>query len=362
MRCGIATYASDLIASMPSVKHFRYALHYGQDNSEGTAAGANNSSPNELRELALRISRSDCDVVSLQHEFGIWGGENGEHIFQFLEVISKPLVSTLHTTFPPRSRPDIQVSILRKVVEQSQKVMVLTDASRRSLAALLSRDYPNVVTIPHGLPAVPSASVGALPEFSDRACRLGSVGFFRRDKGIETILVALWKLKERGYKVTYAIAGEAQRQFAGQTDYQGEVDQLTRRLNLQDRVESIDRYLSVEEQIDFIQHCHAGIFAYQTPEQSSSGTVPLVFACGRPVICTPFEYAVAKQAEGMDVTLAINFGADALADSITNFLARQSLPQICEDVHRRAQQWIWPVVGARYQTEFEKAVKGTVSP
>jgi glycosyltransferase involved in cell wall biosynthesis len=358
MRCGIATYANDLIESMPSAKHVRYALHYGLDNSEGAAASANNSSTSELKELALRISNSDCDIVSLQHEFGIWGGDNGEHIFAFLDALSRPLVSTLHTTFPPLSRPAIQIAILRRIVEQSRKVVVLTDSSKRSLAALLLQDYANIDVIPHGVPAVPLSLVDELPGLSRTACRLVSVGFFRPDKGIETTLVALWKLKKRGYDVAYTIAGEAQRQFADQAHYQVEVAQLVRRLNLQHQVHIIDKYLSVDEQIDLIQHSHAGIFAYQTPEQSSSGTIPLVFACGRPVICTPYEYAIVKRTEGMYVTVARNFGAEALADSIAHFLALpQSLRLICEDVHRRAQKWVWPVVAARYQAEYEHAIR-----
>ncbi len=362
MRCGIACYAHDLIEAMPLAQHERYALHYGLDNSEGTIASANNSFASELEKLARRISESDCDVLSLQHEFGIWGGENGERIVSFLNALTKPLVSTLHTTFPPASRPAIQVAILRRIVEQSQKVLVLTDVSKQSLAALLQRDYANVVVIPHGVPATAASSPDELAELSKKVCRLISVGFYRRDKGIETILVALWKLKQRGYKVLYTIAGEAQRQFSGQSEYQDEVRTLVRQLRLQAEVEIIDKYLTVREQTDLIQQCHAGIFAYQTPEQSSSGTVPLILACGRPVICTPFEYAIAKRGEGMDIAVASNFGAEALADAIANFLSRMRLfPEICEQVHRNAQQWIWPVVGARYQAECEDAARRPVA-
>lgn len=99
MKCGIAFYASDLLDALPTFSQRKYVLHYGKNLTYDTVSHADASYRHNLRRLARAISDSDCEVVSLQHEFGIWGGKNGEHIVDFLEEITKPVVSTFHTTF-----------------------------------------------------------------------------------------------------------------------------------------------------------------------------------------------------------------------------------------------------------------------
>lgn len=94
--CGIATYASDLCAALSDTKHLTYALHYGGRNRHEYDGDANVSSIEQVRALAQQINASGADVVNLQHEFGIWGGPNGEHIFDFLTNLQLPVVSTLH--------------------------------------------------------------------------------------------------------------------------------------------------------------------------------------------------------------------------------------------------------------------------
>src|SRR2546430_1387451 len=87
LRCGIASFASDLISATADLEHIRYGLHYGDPGAVEVRAHANANSAEELVALARLISSSDCDVVSLQHEFGIWGGREGENIHAFLDML-----------------------------------------------------------------------------------------------------------------------------------------------------------------------------------------------------------------------------------------------------------------------------------
>ena|SRR5208283_2368336 len=360
MKCGIAFYVSDLIGSLPMVEHRKYALHYGTNVTEDAAGHANASDFVDIRELAHAISQSDCDVVSLQHEFGIWGGPNGEHVLDFLGELAKPLVSTLHTTFRYADRPAVQSSILRTIIDRSVVSFVLSQQSKETMYDTLGLTGGSVDIVPHGIPDIPFAPSPLANNHAgglNRTVKLCSVGFFRPDKGLEETLKALSRLRERGTEFLYVIAGSPQPQFAEQRNYLGHLNDMISELAL-DRYVKLDvRFLTREEQVQIIQDNHVGVFAYQTPYQSSSGAIPLVIAAGRPVICTPFEYALAKNLEiGDGVFLTKNFGSDAIADAILDFSCNKSSHGSLElSLHQRAKDWLWRSVGTAYSAAFNKA-------
>jgi glycosyltransferase involved in cell wall biosynthesis len=363
MKCGIAFYVSDLIDSLPMLEHHKYALHYGINLTQDAVCHADVSTPVNLKKLARAISQSKCDVVSLQHEFGIWGGVNGEFIVDFLDETIKPLISTLHTTFRNSSRPAVQSSILRRIVNQSAVSFVLTPQSRETLCDALSLSHDAVSVVPHGIPDIPFVPLTFANNRADKSARslkLCSIGFFRPDKGLEETLRALSVLKSQGVAFQYVIAGSPQPQFMEQQSYLRNLKRTISELSLEDRVLLDIRFLNRSEQIQLIQDSHVGIFAYQTPYQSSSGTIPLVMAAGRPVICTPFEFALAKKLELDDgVILARDFGSAAIADAISQFILTE-----CDygsrdpRLNRQTREWLWRTVGSAYNSAFYKAHAG----
>ena len=364
MRCGIALYAADLITALPYVEHVKYALHYGINFSNDSALDADVSKVDDLRLIASAISKSDCDVVSLQHEFWIWGGAFGENIISFLDELSKPLVSTLHTTFNPTKRHCLQTAILRRVVEQSSRVVVLTEESKQMVCHLADDSGEKVAVIPHGVPDTPFVSAPTIWSVDSKAglrrslLSLVSLGFFRRGKGLEEILLALWMLKRRGLSFSYLMAGGLQGQFAGEKEYLREVRGLIKALDLQKNVMISDAFLSVSDQIQEVQNRHAGIFAYQDASYSSSGTIPLVLSAGRPVICTPFEYALTTRDELGGFTIAMGFGAAAIAKAVLAFSReRNTYRRVTRSLYERTRAWKWGAVGSRYFGEYRIAAR-----
>lgn len=365
MRCGIAIYVDDLIKAIPEAEHSKWALHYGKNLTRDSVRDADVSKPDRLRLLARAISESGCDVVSVQHEFGIWGGGLGENIIGFLDELTKPLVATLHTTFDPRTRPPLQTAIIKRLVEQSARTVVLTEASMRLVGRLTGRNAKKVVMIPHGVPQAAFVPAPALwsqagnANGTGNALSLVSVGFFRPDKGLEEILVAVWIVKRLGIKISYCIAGEPQRQFAGQEDYLHQISGLIKALGLRGAVRVSNTFLTVQEQMQSIRNAHAGIFAYQNQTHSSSGTVPLVLSAGRPVICTPFEYALTKRTELEGVRVADGFGAEAIANALVAFAReRRNYRRVTRSLYRDTRGWTWSESGARYLSEFQLAARG----
>lgn len=361
LRCGIATFASDLIDSMPFAEHVKYSLHYGAQGVADVAEDADVRKPEQLAALAHRISDSDCDVLCLQHEFGIWGGAEGENIHPFLDNLTKPIITVLHTTFGTGVRSTLQGDIVRRLVRDSARVIVLTDLAKVTLEGLIGRRADNVVVIPHGVPdttyLAPSSDWSIAGELSNRPLRLITPGYFRPDKGFETILLAVRRLVRQGRHVTYLIAGEPQRQFAGQDDYRADIEELVLNLGLGDNVRIDARYLTLAEQIEAIQDSHMGIFGYQDPTHASSGTIPLVLSVGRPVICTPFEYAIAKQKEVRGVMVASNFGALAIAERIAKCIEdRAAYVELAKACYDQTREWCWHSVGLAYSRECALAL------
>jgi hypothetical protein len=133
------------------------------------------------------------------------------------------------------------------------------------------------------------------------------------------------------------------------------VRELVADLGLVSSVHIDARYLTRTEQIQVIHESHAGIFAYQGPDQASSGTFPLVLAMGRPVICTPFEFALAKELEiGEGVIVAEGFSSAAIVEALLRFFrSRPDYVQNTERLYERTRQWAWPTVGCAYAVAFE---------
>ena len=352
LHCGIASFASDIITATPNFRHARYALLYDDKVPQRLAGFAIAESRKAIGELARAISQSDCSVVSIQHEFGIWGGKEGENIHEFLDHITKPMVTVLHTTFDPDMRSRRQTEIIRRLVEQSVRTVVFTRAAKGNVELASGRRMERVVVIPHGVPDVPFASPPAPwttdSQFPLRALRLITPGFIREDKGIEAVLRAVHALRSRGLYVEYRIVGEPQRQFEEQARYFARMNQLVSDLGLQDSVTIERGYLSPKAQAAAIKWAHAGIFAYRDPRQASSGAVPLVLAMGRPTICTPFEYAIAKHSEEPGVVLMEGFDPDDLAAAIRKFMSIESYADLAKQCYSRMRRSIWPTAGAKF--------------
>ncbi|MGA9673038.1 MAG: glycosyltransferase [Terracidiphilus sp.] len=341
-------------------EHRKYALHRGNNVTEDAVSHADTSDPASVRNLARTISASNCDVVSLQHEFGIWGGagSNGEQLVDFLDEIKKPIVATLHTTFQSSDRPKIQGEMLCSLVRQSAVSFVLTPKSQETLRKGYRLLQEDIRVIPHGVPMIPYVP----PSFTSRyetegadAWRLCSIGFFRPSKGIETILSALATIKDIGHNVGIVIAGSPQPGRTDQERYLSRVREVVADLGLVSSVEIDARFITRSQQIRLICESHAGIFAYQGFDQASSGTIPLVLAMGRPVICTPFEFAQAKEMEiGEGVTVADGFDSPAIVEALLRFFRSQpDYVKTTERLYARTRQWAWPTIGCAYASAFK---------
>src|ERR1035437_3462419 len=357
-RCGIACYAADLIDSMPRLSHEKYALHYGVNMTRNTAGHADVKKREEPRKLAKQISVSDCSAVCLQHEFGIWGGTNGENIYYFMDQIRKPVISTLHTTMNRNEDNKSRMEILENLIRKSILTFVLSRYSKDTLCKNMTDIGSKIAVVPHGVPKIvyKPPAMGKKGTMTWKFC---TIGFLKQKKGLEKVLVSIMELIKAGHNIKYVIAGSSQPQFAVQKLFPDELRNMIKDLGFSKNVKIVEKFLTRGEKINLIQESHAGIFAYQKQGQASSGTIPLVLAGGRPVICTPFEFALAKKEEIGDlIIVADDYSSEAIAGGILNIIEGEDKYIInAEKLSKKTETWLWKNVGKTYEEAFKLCKK-----
>jgi glycosyltransferase involved in cell wall biosynthesis len=311
-------------------------------------------SPQSYQDAVEAINQSDIDVVSLQHEFGIFGGQDGDWVTLFAEGIKKPLVTTLHTTYPTFT--PLKRNIVECLVKRSKAIIVLSEASRRFLCSQFETG-DKVKLIRHGIPAVEFHHPRESTFRHELACDLVfvSAGHMRFSKGYETALSALALFKESGIKFRYLILGTSQPHWDPEGVVPKMLTGLVHELNLKEEVLLIPKFLPLEDLVRYIQAADIGLVTYTEHDQVSSGILPMILGCGRLAVATRFAFA------------------ESLAGSVDGlFFCELNDPKsLCEAIHRaakhidpastimrsnydRTRDWLWENTAQRYKEVFEQ--------
>jgi glycosyltransferase involved in cell wall biosynthesis len=356
--CGIATFCEDLIhatggggafpepvviAMEGGARYHRYsrpAVHVVDDRNE-----------KDYQAAAEFINDSPADVVSIQHEFGIYGGLEGRGIYRFLDALRKPVVTNLHTVLP---EPDQKTrDMIRALAEKSERIMVMNPIASQ----ILRRDYDiaprKVAFINHG---APSPSVERREAVKQRLgvggkkvmCTFGLVG---AGKGLEYAIQALPRVLRRHPDLVYLIVGQTHPGAIrdGVDDYREALTRMITELGVEDSVRFVNHYLTKDEIISYLAASDIYITPYLNPHQICSGTLAYAVAAGRAIISTPYLHA--RFLLGGDRGLLVDF---ASANSISEAALRVlDAPEMQARMESRArsygQRLLWTEVGARYR-------------
>jgi glycosyltransferase involved in cell wall biosynthesis len=354
--CGIATYSEALIASIPGVQHAKARLRYHCDRrAPGFFQEVSVEDRRSYSAVAQAINASSVDVVSLQHEFAIFGGTDGEYILDLIYALTKPLVVTLHTT--PTLVSSNQQRILRALVQRAALVVVLTDAAKTNLLALLENGT-NVLVVRHGVPEVDFTfpAQTALRRRWDRSHVFFSAGHISDRKGYTNALLALCALREVTTDFLYIILGTHQPQFGPSSQCLYSLKRLVGDYRLDDYVRFHENYVDNSELLEHILAADCGLVTYTDCQQSSSGMVPLFLGCGRPVIATPFEYArdAAGRVPGMH--LCRGYTPSDLLDVLRSFVSdKETILASMPMIFAATRPWVWAGAGSVYQSAFVRA-------
>lgn len=291
------------------------------------------------------------DVAVIQHEYGIFGGDDGDDVLEVAARLQVPILTVLHTVLTTPT-PN-QHRVLAWLLEYSAAVVTMTTTARDRLVAGWGVDPARVTVIPHGAPGnlvAPAPTTAPTTAAAPAAPTVLTWGLLSQGKGIEWALLALAELRKRIALPAYRIVGQTHprvREAEGEA-YRDRLTSLTRDLGLTDTVTFDGRYLSGPELRAVVRAADVVLLPYDSLEQVTSGVLTEAVAAGKPVISTSFPHAVELLSGGAGV-LVPQRDPWALADALEHVLAGPGVADAMAAVSRHlAASLLWPAVAARY--------------
>lgn len=362
MRCGIAAYTSDLCKSLkeanPDLEVGIVALgdHEYQFCSDVIAEiPVNEQLAYQL--AAQYVNLHEYDVLSVQHEYGIFGGEAGSYLLDLVREVNMPIVTTLHTVLRKPSRK--QRYVLEVLLKLSTRVVVMSKVAVSILSEVHDIDPEKVDYIPHGIPVIPKDAGRMLRQkLGEDGPIILTFGLLSPDKGIENVVRALPKLVEKFPGAKYLVVGATHPHVlatAGES-YRESLIGLAEESKVENHVEFVNEFVSVEKLVEYLSATDFYVTPYLNPEQITSGTLAYSMGAGKVVISTPYEYAKEVLADGRGII--VPFGdqevlSDALVASWECEKSRKSMGKSASDYGATMQ---WDKVVQQYLESFESAL------
>jgi len=363
-RCGIATFTTDLCEAIATQYSQTTCIVLPVNDIEAGYAYPSRvrfelteKDIDSYRRAADFLNINNVDIVSLQHEYGIYGGRVGSHILALLRELRMPIVTTLHTILRDPDRD--QRRVLREVAALSDRLVVMSARGVEFLQEVYGVPPDKIDLIPHGIPDVPFVD----PSFHkdlfgvEGKIVLLSFGLLSANKGIENVIAALPKILAKHPNVVYIILGETHPHVVrneGET-YRLSLQWLAQEKGVEGQGIFYDRFVSLEELVQFISAADIYITPYNDEAQITSGTLAYTLGAGKAIVSTPFWYAKEMLADGRGALVPFR-DPEALADQVNSLLDNEAQRHA---MRKRAyvfgRDMIWPQVSIRYMESFERA-------
>jgi glycosyltransferase involved in cell wall biosynthesis len=363
--CGIGTFAADVRGALLGVADVEGADLVAVVNEPSSPqrrsllATMAQAVRGDYVRTARMLGRLDVDVVLLQHEYGIFGGHDGEFVLSFANELAQPLVVTLHTVL---SEPTPhQAEVLAELCSQAELVIVMTGTAQRLLVRCGACPEEKVRVVPHGAPArliARAAANGRTDMHTSDRFQLATFGLISPGKGIETAIEALPSIVERHPELVYVIAGRTHPDVARREGerYRLMLERRVAELELDGHVEFDDRFLSIEEIADLLAATDVFVTPYRNREQIASGALTFAIAAGCGVVSTPYWYAQDMLASGAGRLVPFDDPA-ALADAVCAYAEKpQTLASARSEARRIGSSLAWPSVAEETAAVLREAL------
>ena len=361
-RCGIATFTNDLhqavTLSRPGVQAVIVAMNdHGQsyDYPAVVRAQINDQNLKDYTGAAEVLNGGQFDVVSLQHEFGIFGGDAGANVLTLLSRLNMPVVTTLHTVLA-NPKP-IERRVLSDIVAISSKVVVMAEKARDLLVSTYDVRAHKIEVIPHGIPDVPYAPPAAAKlklGFDGRPVIL-TFGLLSPNKGIEIMIDAMPAVLRVAAAAVYVVLGATHPNLVHSQGeaYRESLLARARARGVENHVLFLDRFVDLATLLDFISMCDVYVTPYLNESQMTSGTLAYSFGLGKAVVSTPYWHALELLSGGRGVLVPFNdvatIGAE-VAGLLTDHPRRESMR---ERAYAASRSMTWARTAERYLSVFE---------
>ena len=366
--CGIATFTHDLLTCV-SNKNVKCEVIAINDSGETY------NYPDEVvfqidREIiddyylaADYINQSDADVVCLQHEFGLFGGDAGNYIFTLLSRINKPVITTMHTIIR-EPEPHYRVAT-EKLIAHSEKLIVMSQMSVDILMNVYDVPEDKIKIIFHGMPDYPFNSSS---KYRQKMNLSGSpliltFGLLSENKGIESMLRSLPDVVKQYPKTVYIVLGATHpiiKKRQGEV-YRESLQKMVVDLGLENNVVFHNKFVEIEELCNYIMASDIYVSPYLSKEQIVSGTLTYALGMGKAVISTPYWYAQEMLADNRGLLVDFN-DTGGFTKAILSLIEN---PQECKIIRQNAydfgRKMTWKNVGVEYNDVFGKAAEQYIS-
>lgn len=370
-QCGIATFSSDLLNSLKpnyNVNHFNtnYLQVVAVENLTPAHEYADevtfiirDQNLDDYIQAAGFINTRPIDIVSLQHEFNLFGGKDGDYIIQFLNRLKKPVVTTLHTI--PIEASSTQKKTLEQVCNLSTFVVVISEKSKWILREHYRVPDERVIVVHHGVHDVPFANPAEYKKKINMENRdiILTFGLLDQHKGMEYVIEAMIEVVTRYPQATFIILGKthpAILKLHGE-EYRESLKEMIEENKLENNVFFRNEFVTLEELIDYLMASDIYITPYLNKERVSSGTLAYALACGKAIISTPYYYAeeLLNDQRGRLVPFE---DSKAIASELLLLLGDDGLRnRIRRNAYRFGRKMLWTEAGKSYYKIFAEAIK-----
>jgi glycosyltransferase involved in cell wall biosynthesis len=361
-QCGIATFTTDLsgaiaaefpnadclvVAMNDAGKSYAYPPRVRFDVAENDIAS--------YHAAADFLNANKVDVVSVQHEYGIFGGKAGNYLLTLLRKLRMPIVTTVHTIL---GEPDsMQRRAMNEIARLSERLVVMSAHGAALLHNVHGVPDHKIDIIPHGIPSVPGAGRSKKELGIEGKSVILTFGLLSPDKGIEHVIDALPAVLARYPDTVYIVLGATHphiKERHGES-YRESLEHRTRELGVESSVIFDNRFVSRGELVKFLSAADIYVTPYLNPEQITSGTLAYAVGSGKAVISTPYLYARELLADGRGILVPWR-DPPAIARAVVDLLnddAKRSA--LCARAAAHGRSMLWPAVARRYLQSFDRA-------
>jgi glycosyltransferase involved in cell wall biosynthesis len=362
-RCGIATFTNHLATAiaeriydqpLESTNRVRIIAVNDQDNQyiygPEVVFEIGQHRKFDYRNAADFLNDSKFETISLQHEYGLFGGEAGAYLLELLERLKKPIVSTLHTVLADPN--DNQRKVLKRICDCSDTLVVMAERARALLTDRYGVPEDRIRLIHHGVPDVPFGNKESFKKRFGTAGKLTilTFGLLGPSKGIEIMLDALARVVPDNPDVVFTVLGATHphvKRDSGES-YRLSLESRALNLGIQKNVIFHNRYVSEEDLCEYLAAADIYVTPYHNKEQIVSGTLAYALAAGTAIVSTPYRYAEEMLSDGRGCLVEfgdVNGFATAISTLLNNAIERERMQAAAYELGR---SMVWPRAALQY--------------
>jgi glycosyltransferase involved in cell wall biosynthesis len=358
--CGLATFTSALSAELGTgddVARVVRLVEAAQPRPGAEVVGQWVAGSRDGAAKAARVL-NDGDIAIVQHEYGVYGGPDGDEILPLLAAVEIPTVVVLHTVLGTPSAH--QREVLEAIAQRADAVVVMTASGYQRLGTGYTLDMGKVSVIPHGASV---RSPSRAPIFRSATPVVLTWGLLGPGKGIEWVVEAMASLRDLRPAPRYLVAGQTHPKVLlreGEA-YRTRLNQLSGELGLAATVQLDSRYRDGASLAELVRSADVVVLPYDSTDQVTSGVLIEAVAAGKPVIATGFPHAVELLGGGAGLLVPHRDPA-AIADALRTVLTQRGrAAQMGKAAAATAPDLLWPAVAERYRELAEGLINAQVA-